>query len=189
MIKKINYGTKGHKMKFYQLTALAIRITGIIVLILTIRTISPAIIALLTSQNHANLWIALTPIAFMLSASFCMIVFPSIVALKIIPKPRVEIKDENPIYEDYENLACAIIGLLFLVKSASNITFYASFWLTLKINQNTYQPWANYFWTPENIASISATILELILAIWLLAGAAPLRKLIKWARNLHPQPK
>lgn len=100
-------------------------------------------------------------------------VFPLTVARKLLPvmrEPRSEQKLDASVAM---SLGLTLIGLWVLGYGLVN----AAYWLTLMVS--IYRIGAEaYAWTPEQIAGVTATGVELAVGVWLVFGNAGLKRLI-----------
>ncbi len=166
----------------YGLYTLAIRITGIIIGLYAIKTGASFIYTASTTNETYPHWIPLTSSVLMFGAALCMVLFPSIVAGKIIPQSTVVSKRPSLTSDEVELLAYSLIGLYFLVEAVLDISYMISLWYATKVHAF---PWS---WTPEHVATTVSIIFELIIAIWLLFGGRALKLVMKWGRKASLNP-
>lgn len=108
-----------------------------------------------------------------LAISGVLWVFPLTVARKLLPvmsEPRSEPQVDASVAM---SLGLVLIGLWVLAYGLVN----AAYWLTLMVSIHRMGG-ESYAWTPEQVAGITATVIELAVGVGLLFGAKGLKRLI-----------
>ena len=168
------------------LTALAIRVTGIILGLYALRTAGAYFYGASTNENAAAyFWLIMAPMLLLLAASVLMIALPHAIARKLIPKTLLGGRageDTQPVtLAGVEALAVSIVGLYFLIQSVLDATYIGTLWYATK---QFAMPWA---WSPTLVATVITALVEFIAAMWLLLGGKGVISLMRWARTAHPK--
>lgn len=162
-------------MSIQTLSALAIRITGIVIGLYAVKSGAIYVYAAKQSNDDPWLFVTLTPIVMMFSASACMIAFPRIIAGKLVPVADGTTK-EPPSITDLEVLGSALLGLYFLIQSVLDAVWMISLWFATK--QFGYQ----WQWSGDYVSTIAVAVVEFAIAVWLMLGARGLFELLRRAR-------
>lgn len=160
----------------HTLSALAVRLAGIVIGLYAVRAGVTFLYSARLSSDEPWLFVALTPLVMMLSASVCMIFFPRTIAGKFVPVMGGETKDP-PSVGDLEHLGTALLGLYFLVQVVLDVTYMITLWFAYK------EYGTKMSWTPDHVATLAVAAVEFGLAVWLLLGARGLFGLLRWARS------
>lgn len=165
-------------MALHTLSALAVRITGIVIGLYAVK--AGAIYAYAAKQSNDDPWlfVTLTPMVMMFSASVCMVVFPRIIAGNLVPVVGGE-THEPPSVTELERLGTALLGLYFLVQAVLDATYMITLWFAFKEYSSEWT------WTPDYVSTIVVAAVEFAIAIWLLLGARGLFGLLRWARSIR----
>ncbi len=158
------------------LTALAVRITGIVMGLYALRNGSLYIGSMVGGSQIQ--WLMILAFLLMLAASLLMIVFPLTLAGKLLPVGSESKKTDGLSSDKIEYLASSLMGLYFLVQAIID-----GFYL-LGIFLGTRNLGITWIWTQDNAGIFMAMIAELIAALWLLFGARGLWGVVRWARDL-----
>lgn len=164
-------------MPIHTLTALAIRVTGIVILIKAIELGASYQAMGMPSPGWA--W---ATVAVMAAAALSMILFPLALAGRLLPAggTRDTLDTDPPVGGGaIERLAASVIGLYFLVVAVTDGSYYV---LLAAATQSFGGP---PIWNNHQIASAGTTVLEFVFALWLLFGARQLVTLMRWARTAH----
>lgn len=165
-------------MAIQTLAALAVRIAGLFLGFSFLKSIVSFLAAYSQASQDPWLFLSLTPTVMMFGAALCMIFFPRIIAAKFVPVVPNETEDP-PAIGQLEVLACTLLGLYFLIQVALDVTWMVSYhFSSLRWN-------ASWQWGPQNISSLVVTIVQFIVAMWLLNGAQGFFRLVRWARSVH----
>lgn len=109
-------------------------------------------------------------------------VFPLVVARKLLPLSAHDQAIAMPVSESIERAGFCLLGLWLLVRTLPELVFDA-------VRLHLYHaPGSALELRPDDYAAIAAHGVELVLAIWLLLGAAGLRGVVRWARNVGTNP-
>jgi hypothetical protein len=153
--------------------AVGVRLFAVYVLFWTLETFPSAMFLLsgADGKGWAGLYIAVLVLAGLLCAFLWF--FPLSIARKLLPvmrEPRSEQAIGAPVAL---SLGLTLIGIWFLASALVDV----SYWLTIFIRskQDNGIP---VEWTPKQIASMVATLTRLLLSVWLIFGAAGIRRLI-----------
>ncbi len=168
------------------LTALAIRVTGIILGLYALRTAGAYVYSATTNENAAAyFWLVMAPMLLLLAASALMVAAPHTVAGRLIPNwPMADRagEDTQPVtLAGVEVLAVSLVGLYFLIQAILDATYIGTLWYATK---QFAMPWA---WSPTLVATVITALVEFIAAMWLLLGGKGIVALMRWARTAHPK--
>lgn len=161
------------------LSAIAVRVTGIVLALYMIKNLASTIYVIGTQPETGNAAIIIAAILGIFGVALFMIFFPASIAGKLLPPMRDE--GSSALTEgDIERLACSLIGLYFFVQAFLDLSYMLTLWQWTEIFGYGWN------WSPEYIASAVRIIGQLIVAIWFLFGASGLVKLIRHARGAKP---
>ena len=153
--------------------AIAARLFSIYLLISLIKHVPGA--AQLISQDHGAGLVIFYAVALIIGLLVCALLwfFPLTVARKLLPvmhEPRSE--------QSLDSSAAMSVGLTLIgVWVMAYALVDATYWLTLLVR--TRQLDTAYFeWTPDQIAGMVATVIEVFIATWLIFGNVGIKRLI-----------
>jgi hypothetical protein len=154
--------------------AIAARLFAVYIVLKTILQIPTAVQTM--SQEQGTPWVWLYVLALLVSLAICVFLwfFPLTIARKLLPvmkEPRSEQTISAPIGL---SLGLTLIGIWFLAHAAID----SIYWLTLIVRVKQMDPQVSFEWTPDQVASMIATVFQLGLSAWLVFGNAGLRRLI-----------
>lgn len=162
--------------------AVASRLCSIYVLFSIIRGVPSA--AQMLSEDQGMTWVGLYVFVLVVGLLLCTFLwfFPLTIARKLLPvmrEPRPEEAIRSP---TALSLGLTLIGAWFF----ANALVDASYWLTLFVRSKQTSN-IRVEWTPEQIASIIATAVELIISFCLLFGSTGITQLIYKLRYGAPR--
>jgi hypothetical protein len=153
--------------------AVASRLFSIYILFNIIRSAPSA--AQMLWQDQGMTWVGLYVCVLIVGLLLCAFLrfFPLTVARKLLPVMR-EPRSEGPIgFPTALSLGLTLIGAWLF----ANALVDATYWLTLFVRSKQIGN-IPVEWTPEQIASMIATLVELTISFWLLFGSSGIRQLI-----------
>jgi len=153
--------------------AIASRLFSIYVLFGMIGKVPSA--AQMLSQDQGMTWVGLYVLVLVVGLLLCAFLwfFPLTVAKKLLPvmrEPSPEVAIGSP---TALSLGLTLIGVWFF----ANALVDSSYWLTLLVRSKQIGN-TPIEWTPEQIASMIATVVELTISFWLLFGSSGITQLI-----------
>lgn len=155
------------------LVAVAARMFAVFLFVTLIRYLPSA--AVLIHQEGSRKYMLVLVLVLVFSFSVCAILwfFPLTIARKLLPvmrEPRSETAMSGSITL---SVGITIIGLWLLTSALPDMIYWSTiFVMTRQFN-------AGYFtWQYEQIAKITSTVMELVLAIWLIFGSSGIKRLI-----------
>ena len=153
--------------------AVASRLFSIYILFGIIRS-TPGTAQML-SQDQGMTWVGFYVFVLIVGLLLCAFLwfFPLTIARKLLPVMR-EPRSEEPIgFPTALSLGLTLIGAWLF----ANALVDASYWLTLFVRSKQVGN-VSVEWAPEQIASMIATLVELIISFCLLFGTSGVRQLI-----------
>lgn len=162
--------------------AVASRLFSIYVLFSIVRSAPGA--AQMLSQDQGMTWVGLYLFVLIIGLLLCAFLwfFPLTVARKLLPVMREPRSEEAIRSPTALSLGLTLIGAWFF----ANALVDASYWLALFVRSRQTSN-IRVDWTPEQIASMIATAVELIISFWLLFGSTGITQLIYKLRHGAPQ--
>ncbi len=164
-------------MSKHGLAAVAVRIAGLVIGLYAIRNGAMHLAADPTIRQDPWVWLPLTSTVMMFSTAFCMVIFPTIIVQKLIPRDESPPESSTLSIADIEILATSLVGLYVLVQAVLDATYMGTLWFAIR---QTGYPW---IWTAEYIATTVTAVAELLVGLWLLFGARGLMSFVRWART------
>jgi len=164
-----------------QLVALLVRLAGFYVALESVAVLPHLLDTVFETRglNHSNNWWLLTVGIMWATAAVCMIVFPLTIAgnwLTLHGDKALAFAWDR---KDIESFAFLLIGLYFGLDAVRQSAFQmAAFALSVQSFDAGTDLMLRYWLT-----KIIPILVQFALAIWLLLGAAGLRKLLRWARH------
>lgn len=160
------------------IVVVAIRLFAIFLLITALRFAAQAIGAPFDIPIGDLIWgIALTA-AVPLVAAVLLWFFPSSIATKLLPvmeSPGTPISANGATALD---VGCTLIGLWLLASALAD----AGYW-TIILMAAAHNDWADGALATEDIANIIATLLQVLVALWLLLGYRQILKVLHELRS------
>lgn len=155
-------------MDFRQISALLIKISGLVVIVFAVTGIPGYINSFLYIGNDTLvnfiMWIVI-PLVFPLSIGLAMWFFPKSITNKII-KNNNESIDANKITAEIEQIAITVLGLILLFFALSDLTFnLVNIFL---VNKENYGSFSLIKISAEDWGHLVGTLVELTFAIFLI---------------------
>ena len=156
--------------------AIGARLFAVYVGVKTILATPTSIQAL--SSGDGMTWAWLYALALFVAIAVCVFLwfFPPTVARKLLPVMK-EPRSENSIDASVGlSLGLTLLGVWFLAQGILD----ALYWLLLVFQTKKLTQNQNYGfdWQPDQVASMAVTVLELVIAAWLILGSTGVRRLI-----------
>ena len=165
-----------------QFFTLAVRITGLILLIYGIHAVILNMFFYLNSQQGSNSWVGLSYALPVMMVALFFITFPLTVAQSVIPKfPQTNLTTIRQ--EHLEALACALIGLYFLVQACLDGLHL----LTQYVYVYSQDQVLTWLYLQTTIANIVTAIAQLLIALWILLRGKGIFGLFLMVRNAGEQ--
>lgn len=158
--------------------AVAVRLFSIFLVLGALRQL-PGTIALFSLDMDRGL-VALTLLLLLLGALVGVLLwfFPLSVARRLLPVMREPRSEQSMDARVALTVGLTLIGVWVLAYALVDVAY----WLTLFVR--TRHPGAVYFeWSHEQVANVVATLVELLVAIWLIFGASGIRRLVHRYRH------
>ncbi len=154
-------------MNIKDITALTIKISGIVLFVLVVAKMPEHFKGYLAAQEEVrsiSIWHYIVPLLIPGIFAILLVAFPYKISSKLVFKENIQ-PDTDANLKRIEIIAIRILGLLLLYFAISDIVFHTSNYIMLRsINQQDF-PVAAY-----NYPYIITTAVELLFALWLLAG-------------------
>jgi hypothetical protein len=155
------------------LVAVAARIFAIFLLV-TIARSFPSAMALL-DQEGPRPSMVLIGVVLASSIAVCAILwfFPLTIARKLLPamsEPRSETAMSGSVAL---SVGLTLLGVWVLAYALPDTVYWATFFLLTRQTGAGYSAWGH-----EQIASVATTVVELVLATWLIFGSSGIKRLI-----------
>ena len=153
--------------------AVSVRLFAIYVAFSILKTIPAA--SQLLSTDGGKTWASLYIVILVIGALFCAFLwfFPLSIARKLLPTMR-EPRSEHAIGERVAlSLGLTLIGVWLLASALVDATY----WLTIIIRSKQIKD-IPMEWTHQQVASMVATVAQLLLSLWLIFGSAGIRRLV-----------
>ena len=157
-----------------QLVGLGIRVFAILLLVQLIATGSSYLVILLGNEQGSVKYFALLLFGALLIAVLLMIKFPLTVAGKLLPKQGGDDLQWQMTFEELQIAIIMLLGLTVLVSAIPDLTH----WLMrgyLLSQSGMRMSGASY---AEFIAGLTASLLEVLIGLYLLLGAKTLKNLL-----------
>lgn len=162
-----------------QIVGLAVRLFAVFLIVYTLRY-SGSVISL-ASLDSPGFWISALVMLFAflpVVIAFLLWRFPLSVASALIPKATNREKPKPLSEPEIQVVAFSILGL-WLLASAIPDVFY---WVIYAYRMETVG-FRNVELTPQNIAGIVSTTVELVLGLWLLLGSKGIVGIVRRLRH------
>lgn len=129
----------------------------------------------MATQNAGGAWLALYALVVVLALAVCAVFwfFPLTVARKLLPVMREPRSEQRLDASIAFSLGLTLLGVWFFANALADVVY----WSTLFIASRRISE-MGFVWTPDQVASMLTTAVELILALWLLFGSAGIKRLI-----------
>lgn len=166
-------------MDIRDITALAVKISGIVLLVIVVSKLPEYFKTYLAQQNHmnpVNIWHYLMPLLIPSVVSVLLITFPSKVSNAVIfdGKAVKSSVDLNGI----EIIIIRALGILLLFWAVSDLVFHISNYMRYRsVDQGSF-PLVAY-----NYPVVIATAVEFVFAAWLLMGTNNVVQLLRKIRR------
>jgi len=138
---------------------------------------APAMLQMLQMDGELgwNYWTVSFIVLLVLGAGVCLLLwyFPLTIARKLLPvmhEPRSEKAVDAPVAL---SIGLTLIGIWVLAYGLVDLTFWMTLWLRTR-----QQGYIDYQWSPEQIANVVSTGVEIAIGLWLILGNGGLRRLI-----------
>ena len=154
------------------IVAVASRVVAVFVFVFTLRTVAGAIQLFATSDTIALTGFGIV-VLVLLSIAALLWYFPLTIAGKLLPVMKEPRSGHALDASTALSIALTAIGIWFL----GNAIIDVSYWLTLfaRVKQSDV---SGFEWTPDQLASMAATGIELALAIWLVFGSTGIKNMV-----------
>lgn len=164
-----------------QIVGLAVRLFAVFLVVYTLRyAMSLVSFATLDPPDYvSSAFIVLIGLSPILIAIFLWR-FPLAVASKLIPQTDASTKPGALDEVEFQVTAFSILGLWVLVSAIPDIFYWVTYVYRIK---NIGFGQVRTELTPQNIASITSTIAEFILGVWLLLGSKGLVGMVRKLRH------
>lgn len=153
--------------------AVASRLFSIYMIFIIIRSVPAA--AQMLSQEQGMTWAGLYVTVLIISLLFCAFLwfFPLTIARKLLPVMREPRSEEALGSSTALSLGLTLIGIWFF----ANALIDASYWATLFVRSKQISD-IPFEWNYEQIATMIATTVKLVISFWLIFGSSGIRRLI-----------
>lgn len=155
------------------LVAVASRLFAVFLLVTIARSI-PSAAALLSQEGHRPS-LAFVAIVLLAGVAICALLwfFPLTIARKLLPVMKEPRSETSMSPGSALAVGLTLLGVWVLAYAIPD----AIYWITrfLLIRQMDVE---HYAWGPEEIASVTTTVAELVLAVWLVFGSSGIKRLI-----------
>ena len=154
--------------------AIAVRLFSVFLFLGVIKQV-PDVVQFFATGDQGRAWAIFNALGLLSGALICVLLwfFPLSIARRLLPVMR-EPRTEPPMDASLAlSVGLTLIGIWVLAYGVVD----AIYWLTLWIR--TRQVPAVYFeWSHDQVASVFATLAELVIGLWLVVGNAGIRRLI-----------
>ncbi len=169
-------------MNLRDFTALAIKISGIVLLVIVASKLPEYFKAYLLEQAEmisASIWHYIVPLLIPSIVALLLITFPYKVSDSVLTKysDSSNLKD----LEGLEIIAYRFLGLLLLYWAVSDLVFHVSNYIMLKSLSQQQFPVSDH---NHNYPYLIATIAEFAFAFWLLSGTKNVINILRRIRRL-----
>lgn len=168
-------------MTLRDLTALTIRISGLVLFVLVIARLPEYLKSYIADTDNTGVitfWIYFLPLTIPGLVSLLLFTFPYSIVNKIITPP-VNQKEFTSDLVEIESILIRLLGLLLLYFSLSDLTFHLTNFYHYKIEFGE-----SFSIEAYNYSYLFATAAEFVFAFWLLAGT---KSVIKFTKKLRRQ--
>jgi len=167
-------------MTLRDLTALAIRISGVVLFVLIIAQLPEYLKAYIIDGGNAGsyiFWVYFLPLVIPGLASLLLFSFPYSISNKIITTSKEQNESKYDSAE-IEVILIRLLGLLLLYNALSDLVFHLADILIFRNELGNNFPIEAY-----NYSYLFATIVEFIFSFWLLAGTSSVVRIVKKLRR------
>lgn len=154
-------------MTLRDITALTIKVSGIVLFIIVVARMPEYFKDYLTDQSamvDGIAWRYIVPLLIPSIAALLLVLFPYSISDKVVFAAKSENEFKTQIHE-IEIVAIRILGLLLLYWAISDAVFHATNFMMLKPEVQSDFPLSAY-----NYPYMITTVVEAICALWLLVG-------------------
>ncbi len=128
------------------------------------------------SQDSSDAWVA--PYTFVLIAGLvlCAILwfFPLTVARKLLPVMREARSEQSLDASIAMSVGLTLIGVWVLAYGLVDAVYWVTMFLRLGLSEVSYSQWPH-----DHVAGLLATVVEVLIAIYLIFGSSGIRRLIQ----------
>ena len=166
-------------MQKVQIVGIAVRLFAIFLFLYTVRYASGLLPrAAASPPDNVSLLFIFVIALFPILAAILLWFFPLTVATKIVPNIKKEIKASSLNASEIEAVAFSVMGLWVLTFAIPDVFYWVTFAFLLKNIEV-----GNLHLTPDNVASIVTTVVELVIGFWLLLGSRGILGIVRRFRQ------
>ena len=155
------------------IVAVASRLFAVFVFVFTLRTVAGAVHVVTAGENMVSLATLVVIVLALLSITALLWFFPLTIARKLLPVMK-EPRSEHALDASTSlSIALTAIGIWFL----ANAIVDATYWLILYSRVHNSDV-TGFEWTPDQLANMAATIIELAISLWLIFGSTGIKHMI-----------
>ncbi len=166
-------------MDIRDITALAVKISGIVLLVIVASKLPEYLksyLAQLEALNPISIWHYVMPLLVPSIISALLITFPRMVSNSVIFNDKAV--DSSIDLKAIEIIAIRVLGVLLLFWAVSDLVFHISNYMMYRsVNQDSF-PLVAY-----NYPVLIATVVEFVFAAWLLMGTNSVVQLLRRIRR------
>jgi len=156
-----------------QIVALAIRVFAVFLLVYGLRSLSTFVPIGYINDMASEAWIWIAVFAIVLFGIVWLLwFFPLSIARKLLPRTTQKSTEVAVSAQEIETIAFTVLGLWVLSTGVPDIIYWITYWLTI----------ANASVDPDisldRLGYTLATVMEIIIGVWLMFGAKGLRGLL-----------
>ena len=168
-----------HIMSFIKLISLAVRITGIFIILWAIRSGAAFIYTSLSAAADPWVWIPMTAYVMIFAVGIFMIVFPTAFSISLISESPKNSPQDGLQAHDLEQMAVVILGLYFMTQFILDASWLISYWVASQ--DQLFRGMS--IWSRENVAIAATMTVELIVSAWFLFGSKGIVTGLRWLRS------
>ncbi len=153
--------------------AVGSRLFAIFLLITLLRSFLPSMAALREQHDTATLMLSLVVLAFGLAVCVVLWRFPLMIARRLLPVMKEPRSESHMDASTTLSVGLTLLGFWALIYALPDAFYWSTIFLLTRGEQSRY-----FAWSHEQVGGIVSTLLQLILALWMIFGSTGIRRLL-----------
>jgi len=153
--------------------AIASRLFAIFLFVMVARSFPSAIALIGQKGPQPSLWLVVFVLASGIAICVALWIFPLTIARKLLPVMKEPRSDSQLSESAALSVGLTLLGVWVFATALPDLIYWGTlFHLSRQVEYGEFQ------WRAEQIASVTTTVAELALALWLVFGSSGIRRLI-----------
>lgn len=162
--------------------AVLVRVGGVAMLLWGLQMVPLMIVNISQAPTPVSGWLNAVVLTATVAVPLMMILFASWLVPRQVTRAASESDGSGFDHRSLQEIGLSMVGLYFLLRGIIDTFYWIIYYRALLSYGSSY---GNL--SPDNLASIVTTGLELVLGLVVFLGARRLGNLLVWARSLHPR--